>query len=79
MKIAHFVLTRFRIRDERMFGRLGGPRFGIIPLISRTVDFRLKLLETVCLPGVLSQTSRDFPWVLLVDRAPAVSCGAASH
>ena len=79
MKIAHFVLTRFCIRGERMFGRLDGPWFGAIPLTSRTVDFRLKLLETVCLPGVLLQTSRDFPWVLLVDRAPAVSCGAASH
>ena len=69
MKIAHFVLTRLRIRDERMFGRLDGPQFGAIPLTSRTVDFRLKLLETVCLPGIRSQTSRDFTWVLLVDRA----------
>ena len=67
MKLAHFVITRFCLSGRRLFSRTGGPevgRFG--PYKSRTVNFRLKLLEMISLPGLLAQTNQDFTWVLLV-------------
>ena len=68
MKLAHFVITRFCLRGRRMHGGVDGPWFGSVdPLKARTVDLRLKLLETTCLPGLASQTSQEFTWVLLVD------------
>ena len=68
MKLAHFVVTRFCLRGRRMHGGVDGPWFGSVdPLKARTVDLRLKLLETTCLPGLASQTSQEFTWVLLVD------------
>ena len=69
MKLAHFVITRCCLRAPGLFDHLGGMRFGSVnPLEPRTVDLRLKLLETACRPGILSQTAQDFTWVLLVDR-----------
>lgn len=68
MKLVHFVITRFGLSGRQMFSRTAGPevgRFG--PYKSRTVNFRLKLLEMICLPGLLAQTNQDFTWVLLVD------------
>ena len=68
MKLAHFVITRFCLRGRRLLGDVAGPRFGSInPLTPRTVNLRLKLLEMICLPGLLSQTNQNFTWVLLVD------------
>ena len=68
MKLAHFVITRFCLRGQQMFSRVDGPEIGRMgPLKSRTVNFRLKLLEMIGLPGLLAQTNQDFTWVLLVD------------
>ena len=69
MKLAHFVLTRFCLRQERLFEHLDGPWFGAgNPLAPASVRSRLKLLEAICLPGILSQTNQNFTWVLIVDR-----------
>ena len=68
MKLAHFVITRFCLRGRQMFSRVDGPEVGRIgPYKSRTVNFRLKLLEMIGLPGLLAQTNQEFTWVLLVD------------
>ena len=56
------------MRGGRWLKHVDGPWFSAVnPLRPRNVDFRLKLLETTCLPGVLSQTNRNFTWVLVVD------------
>ena len=69
MKLAHFVITRFCLRAPGLFDHLGGMRFGSVdPLERRTVDLRLKLMETTCRPGILSQTAQGFTWVVLADR-----------
>ena len=68
MKLAHFVITRFCLRDRKLLGGVDGPWLGSVsPLRPRTVNFRLKLLEMICLPGLLSQTNQNFTWILLVD------------
>lgn len=71
MKLAHFVITRFCLSGaDRLFRAFDGPPLGLgsgDPLKPRRVDLRLKLLEMICLPGLLSQTNQDFTWVLLVD------------
>ena len=68
MKLAHFVITRFCLRGRLLPSSVDGQWFGSVdPLKARTVDLRLKLLETTCLPGLVSQTSQEFTWVLLVD------------
>ena len=68
MRVAHFIITRFCVRGGRWLNHVDGAWFSAVnPLRPRNVDFRLKLLETTCLPGVLSQTNRNFTWVLVVD------------
>ena len=70
MTLAHFVITRFCLRDRWLHRRAALAPFRTMdPLAPRTVDLRLGLLETVCLPGLRAQTNRDFTWVLLIDRA----------
>ena len=64
MRLTHFVITRFCLRDPRQQRRRP-----MDPLAPRNVDLRLRLLETICLPGLRSQTNRDFTWVLLIDPA----------
>ena len=68
MRVAHFIITLFCVRGGRWLDHVDGPSLkDVNPLRPRNVDFRLKLLETTCLPGLLSQTSRNFTWVLVVD------------
>ena len=70
MNLAHFVITRFCVRDSRWLKRIDGPWFGPTdPLRPRHVALRLALLEMLCLPGILGQTNQNFTWVLLVDAA----------
>ena len=70
MTLAHFVITRFCLRDRWLHRRAALAPFRTMdPLAPRTVDLRLGLLETVCLPALRAQTNRDFTWVLLIDRA----------
>ena len=70
MKLAHFIITRIGLSGwDRVFRACDGPplgRWSGDPLKPWSVDFRLKLLEMICLPGLLSQTNQDFTWVLLV-------------
>ena len=70
MTLEHFVITRFCLRDFRRLRRHAGlaPFRTMDPLAPRTVGLRLGLLETTCLPALKAQTSRDFTWVLLIDR-----------
>ena len=68
MRVAHFIITTFCVRDGKWMDHVNGQSFNDVnPLRPRNVDFRLKLLETICLPGLLSQTNRNFTWVLVVD------------
>ena len=68
VRVAHFIITRFCVRGGRWLDHVDGLWFkDVNPLRPRNVDLRLKLLETTCLPGLLSQTNRDFTWVLVVD------------
>lgn len=70
MNLAHFVITRFCVRDGLWLKRIDGPWFGPgNPLRPRHLALRLALLEMLCLPGILSQTNQNFTWVLLVDAA----------
>lgn len=70
MNLAHFVITRFCVRDGLWLKRIDGPWFGPAnPLRPRHLALRLALLEMLCLPGILSQTNQNFTWVLLVDAA----------
>ncbi len=67
--LEHFVITRFCLRDRWLHRRTGLTAFRTMdPLTPRTVDLRLSLLETTCLPALRSQTNRDFTWILLIDR-----------
>ena len=65
MTLEHFVITRFCLREypRRLFAPGRMP-----PLTPRTFDLRLRLLETLCLPGLRAQTNRDFTWVLLINH-----------
>ena len=68
MRIAHFIITRFCVRSGRWLDHVDGPWLSAVnPLRPRNVDLRLKLLEITCLPALLSQTNRNFTWVLVVD------------
>ena len=68
MRVAHFIITPFCLRAGRWLDHVDGNVFkDVNPLRPRNVDLRLKLLETTCLPGLLSQTNRNFTWVLVVD------------
>ena len=68
MKLAHFVITRFCIRDREWLAHLDGPWFGATnPLRRRNVALRLRLLEMICRPALLAQTNQDFTWVLVTD------------
>ena len=68
MRVAHFIITTFCVRGDRWLDHVDGTRLkDVNPLRPRNVDLRLKLLETTCLPGLLSQTNRNFTWVLVVD------------
>ncbi len=70
MTLEHFVITRFCLRDRWLHRRTALAPFRTMnPLAPRTVELRLNLLETTCLPGLRAQTNRDFTWVLLIDRA----------
>ena len=69
MTLEHFVITRFCLRDRWLHRRTALAPFRTMdPLAPRTVGLRLGLLETTCLPALKAQTSRDFTWVLLIDR-----------
>ena len=66
--LAHFIITKFCLRGGKWMDPVDGPWFSAVnPLKARNVNLRLKLLETICLPGLLAQTNRNFTWVLLVD------------
>ena len=68
MKVAHFIITKFCLRGGRWMDHVDGPWFSAVnPLKASNVNLRLKLLETICLPGLLAQTNQNFTWVLLVD------------
>ena len=68
MNLAHFVITRFCVRDGPWLKRIDGPWFGPVnPLRPRNLALRLALLEMLCLPAILAQTNQNFTWVLLVD------------
>ena len=68
MKLAHVVVTIFCVRTRDMFRHVHGPVWSERdPLRRRYVNYRLKLLETICLPSILAQSCRDFTWVILVD------------
>ena len=68
MKLAHVVVTIFCVRTRGMFKHVHGPSWSENdPLRRRYVNYRLKLLETICLPSILAQSCRDFTWVILVD------------
>ena len=38
------------------------------PLLPANLEFRFKLFEVFCLPGILKQTSQSFKWVILKDK-----------
>lgn len=62
MSICHLLLTRFNIQYEQ------GDEQGLQP---KWIEDRLRLFEQYCLPAVLSQTCRDFEWIILGDiRTP---------
>ena len=68
MKLAHVIVTKFCVRMQDMFAHVHGPAGSDAdPLRRRYVDYRLKLLETICLPSIVGQSGRDFTWVILVD------------
>lgn len=68
MKLAHFVITRFCIRDREWLAHLDGPWFGAAnPLRRRNVALRLRLLEMTCRSALLAQTNQNFTWVLVAD------------
>ena len=68
MKLAHVIVTKFCVRTQGMFEHVHGPSWGENnPLRRRYVNFRLKLLETICLPSIVGQSCRDFTWIILVD------------
>ena len=70
MRLEHFVITRFCLRDRWLHRRTALAPFRTMnPLAPHTVELRLNLLETICLPSLRAQTNRDFTWVLLIDRA----------
>ena len=70
MTLEHFVITRFCLRDRWLHRRTALAPFRTMnPLAPRTVELRLNLLETTCLPSLRAQTNRDFTWVLLIDHA----------
>lgn len=68
MKLAHVVVTIFCVRTRDMFRHVHGPVWSERdPLRRRYVNYRLKLLEAICLPSILAQSCRDFTWIILVD------------
>ena len=68
MRLAHFIITRFCLRDRRWMEHVDGPWFGAVnPVKARNLNLRLRLLEAVCLPALQAQTNQNFTWVLLVD------------
>ena len=81
MKLAHVIVTMFCLRSRDMFRHVHGPSWGDPdPLRRRYVNYRLNLLETICLPSILAQSCRDFTWILLVDEGlDAVSREKLEH
>ena len=69
MVLTHFAITRFSYIE--------GPRAGQLairsnfttgnPLTPYKLDRRFTLFESLCLPGMLGQTTKNFIWVLVID------------
>lgn len=70
MHLTHFVLTRFSYTEPRTHahGRVKSNVTTLDAQAAHRLRKRFTLFELFCLPSLLSQTSRDFTWVLLIDR-----------
>ena len=60
----HFIITPFSYRNSYHTKKRRQD-----PLKTSSLEHRFKMFETTCLPSVLSQNSKDFTWVLIIDRA----------
>jgi hypothetical protein len=71
MKFEHFITTQFSYRDPARFGPLSrlDTIFESDPLNPKKLAQRFRLFETACLPSVLAQSTQDFSWILIIDRA----------
>lgn len=70
MKAAYIIVTNFCVRRRGMFADVRGPAKGYTDILRpRHVNYRLKLLETICMPSIRSQSSGEFAWILVVDAA----------
>lgn len=71
MKIEHFLITRFCIRNPEALERVSGAGFRSAqnPLDPDFLEARLKLLEILSSAAVLGQSNLDFSWVIVIDPA----------
>src|SRR4029453_154932 len=72
----HVLLTRFSYRsvNARKLAGTRSPHGGgwarfSDPLHPRCLEARFRLFETIYLPSVMGQTSQEFDWVVIIDRA----------
>jgi hypothetical protein len=70
MRFEHFIITLFSFRGQKAFKKLYWPglNFTVNPLKPDFIEHRLKLFQMTCLPGILSQTSQDFNWIIVIDK-----------
>lgn len=59
MKIRHLIITRFNVASPG--------REAAIRLKRGWLEERFKLFEEICMPGVSSQTNKNFEWVVFFD------------
>ncbi|MCF8403908.1 MAG: putative rhamnosyl transferase [Bacteroidales bacterium] len=66
----HIIITHFCFRGKNAFKHLRWPglAFYIYPLTKKYLDYRFKLFEMLCLPGILGQSNQNFTWVLVIDK-----------
>src|SRR5262245_29329362 len=69
MVLTHFAITRFsyieRPRADQLVVRSNFTTGN--PLTPYKLDRRFTLFESLCLPGMLGQTTKNFIWVLVID------------
>ena len=69
MSIEHFVLTRFCIRNNRIFHHIRGDKWysGKDPLQTENLKKRIKLLRMVPSVCLKKQTTTHFKWIIITD------------
>ena len=70
MNLGHVLITYFSVRIDSYWERFdrNNPHRTEDPLDLDSLRYRVALFESICFSSVISQSSQDYSWLILIDR-----------